>query len=230
MKASEVIVIARKEEGYLEKASSAQLEDKTANAGNANYTKYGAWYGLNPAQWCAMFVSWCLAQAGWISLKYCYCYNGITWFKQNATFHEKDNYTPQPGDVIFFSSSSYPKGGAHTGIVEYCDNTYVFTIEGNTSGGSTVISNGGGVVRKAYYLEYDRIYGYGTPDYESEEEDMTGEEIYEKLNEYLAEKECPEWAAEEYQKAIKAGISDGKRPMQLIPRYQATIMAYRAMK
>jgi hypothetical protein len=38
-----LIRTARGEVGYLEKASDAQLEDKTANAGKANRTKYGAW-------------------------------------------------------------------------------------------------------------------------------------------------------------------------------------------
>ena len=35
-----VISIALTEVGYLEKASNDQLDDKTANAGNKNYTKY----------------------------------------------------------------------------------------------------------------------------------------------------------------------------------------------
>lgn len=49
--------------GYVEKASNKNLEDFKANPGAANYTKYGEWYGLNPAQWCQMFVSWCAWQA-----------------------------------------------------------------------------------------------------------------------------------------------------------------------
>lgn len=35
-----VITIALAEVGYLEKASNAQLDDKTANAGKKNFTKY----------------------------------------------------------------------------------------------------------------------------------------------------------------------------------------------
>lgn len=38
--ASKVIKIAREELGYLEKASNAQLDSKTANAGDKNFTKY----------------------------------------------------------------------------------------------------------------------------------------------------------------------------------------------
>ena len=58
--------------------------------------------------------------------------------------------------------------------------------------------------------------------------EMTGEEIYAKLNEYLREQPCPDWALEELQEAIDAGITDGTRPCELIPRYQAAIMAKRA--
>ena len=61
-----------------------------------------------------------------------------------------------------------------------------------------------------------------------EADDMTGEEIYTKLNEYLTEQEAPDWAQDELQEAIDMGITDGTRPMQLIPRYQAAIMAKRA--
>lgn len=49
--------------GYEEKASNACLEDFHANVGENNYTKYGKWFGLNPAQWCQMFISWCADQA-----------------------------------------------------------------------------------------------------------------------------------------------------------------------
>ena len=67
-----MISVAESQIGYQEKASNRNLESFTANPGSANYTKYGAWYGYTPAQWCAQFVSWCFYQAckkeatGWI--------------------------------------------------------------------------------------------------------------------------------------------------------------------
>ena len=60
------------------------------------------------------------------------------------------------------------------------------------------------------------------------EDIMTGEQIYGKLNEYLAGLPCPEWALEEYQRAVDAGITDGSNPCVMIPRYQAAIMALRS--
>ena len=60
---------------------------------------------------------------------------------------------------------------------------------------------------------------------------MTGEEIYKELQNYLAKQSLPgEWAEKELAEAVAMGITDGKNPMQLIPRYQAAIMAKRAVK
>lgn len=61
-----------------------------------------------------------------------------------------------------------------------------------------------------------------------EEDNMTGEQIYNKLNEYLREQPIPDWAQEELDQAVAMGITDGTRPMELVPRYQAAIMAKRA--
>lgn len=61
-----------------------------------------------------------------------------------------------------------------------------------------------------------------------EEENMTGEQIYKKLNEYLDGQPAPEWAKAELDEAVALGITDGTRPMELVPRYQAAIMAKRA--
>ena len=58
-----VIAIAAAEVGYLEKKSNKDLNSKTANAGTKNYTKYGKWFGMNPAYWCAMFISWIFYKA-----------------------------------------------------------------------------------------------------------------------------------------------------------------------
>lgn len=58
---------------------------------------------------------------------------------------------------------------------------------------------------------------------------MTGEQIYNALNEYLSAQEIPEWAREEFAEAKALGITDGDEPARLVPRYQAAIMAKRAL-
>ena len=64
--AQDLLDVARGEIGYEEKASPHGLEDKHANRGNKNYTKYGQWYNNGKAlseYWCAEFVSWCFYKA-----------------------------------------------------------------------------------------------------------------------------------------------------------------------
>lgn len=53
-------------------------------------------------------------------------------------------------------------------------------------------------------------------------------QIVSTANEYLGKLDAPGWAQEELEEAKELGITDGTRPMQLIPRYQAAIMAKRA--
>ena len=64
--AEKVLEIAKNEIGYEEKRSPSQLDDKHANKGSGNFTKYGAWYNGGRAlsePWCAEFVSWCFYEA-----------------------------------------------------------------------------------------------------------------------------------------------------------------------
>ena len=144
-----VIRIARNEIGYLEKKSNSQLDSKTTNAGSKNYTKY--WRDIKPSYqgqpWCAAFVSWCFMKAfGQTNAKkllkhwpYVYCPTLGNLFARNAN--------PKIGDiVIFYHNGTF----THTGIVTAVIGDRFYTIEGNTSGASGIISNGGGVCAKSY--------------------------------------------------------------------------------
>lgn len=160
------ISTADAEVGYLEKKSNAKLDSKTANAGSKNYTKY--WRDVKPSfqgeSWCACFVTWVfmvvfgqeLAEKLLKHFPFTYCPTlaGMT-----------SNKTPKRGSIILFWRSSKNRYG-HTGIVYKVDATYVYTIEGNTSGASGVVSNGGGVCKKKYKLSsLDSRTKYFMPDY-----------------------------------------------------------------
>lgn len=235
---------AAAEVGYLEKKTNAQPNDKTANAGSANFTKYARdldklkFYNgpKNGFAWCAVFADWCFVEAFGLetALKMtgqslggygAGCGESVRYYQKIGRFYR---YNPQAGDQIFFADG---KGGmAHTGLVERVSGGRVYTIEGNTGGASGVVANGGGVCRKSYSLGYSRIAGYGRPNYElMEEMTMTGKEIYDALQGYLKEQAVPDWAGEELEEAVKLGITDGSNPCQLVPRYQAAIMAMRAL-
>lgn len=58
--------------------------------------------------------------------------------------------------------------------------------------------------------------------------EMTGEEIFNKLCEYLAELPCPEDQKANLKEAVSMGITDGTWPMLFTPRYQAALMAKKA--
>lgn len=169
--ASELIKVAKAEIGYLEKKSNKSLADKTANAGSANFTKYNQLPGFtNPAYWCAAFTSWCFYHAfgadegkkvGFIYSQSCETIRSK--FKAMSSYHS----SPKAGDLVFFSGTRH-SGANHIGIVTKVEGGKVFTVEGNTSGGSSVVDNGGGVAAKSYALTNSRILGYGRPNYDTE--------------------------------------------------------------
>jgi hypothetical protein len=66
--------------------------------------------------------------------------------------------------VIYFYSSAKRRIG-HVGIVYKVSGSKVYTIEGNTSGASSLVTNGGGVKKKSYSMSSTYIDGYGSVDY-----------------------------------------------------------------
>lgn len=170
-----VLTEAQKWVGYLEKKSNSNLESFTDNAGYNNYTYFAKKYkeywniDLQAQPWCAMWVSviFRLALGKEIQTKimppFYYCPTGVNQFKSMGRWYTSN---PKAGDVIFFRSSSTSTSSCHVGIVYKVDNSYVYTIEGNTSSSSGVVANGGAVEKKTYSRSYNRILGYGRPKYE----------------------------------------------------------------
>lgn len=166
---SEVIKVAQAENGYLEKKSDSQLDDKTANAGSGNYTRY--WKLMKPSYqgqpWCQCFCNFCFVRAfGEKEAKRLLCTTGDwSYYTPTSAQYFKDKkqwYTsnPQPGDLIYFKNTTRIH---HVGLVTKVSGGMVSTIEGNTSAGTQVIPNGGGVFNKSYYLNNSNIAGYGRP-------------------------------------------------------------------
>lgn len=180
-----VINIALAEVGYLEKETKAQLDSKTANAGDENFTKYARdldavnFYNgrKQGAFWCDCFADWCFYKAygKTAALKITYqptkaannCGAGCKWSRQYYQNKGQLFDTPQIGDQVFFYSKDKSQI-SHTGLVYDVDSTYVYTVEGNTSGSSGVIANGGGVFKKKYKRSYARFAGFGRPNYGSQ--------------------------------------------------------------
>ena len=111
-----------------------------------NVQEFGQSYGMNGVPWCAIFVTWCFANAGSKSFA-----RRSRWayvpFVLNDAHAAKNGLSvtraPEPGDLVLFDWDS---DGVcdHIGIVE--KPSPLVTIEGNTS--PTDNSNGGQVMRR----------------------------------------------------------------------------------
>lgn len=163
-----VIATALSEQGYLEKATNADLDSRTGNAGNGNFTKYARdchdWTEDMPGQtnfkngeaWCACFVDWCFIktfEAG-VARNILRLNDNHEWsiytpyisdaFKSaNAWHNTKENntmYIPQVGDLIFFYVNKLKRIG-HVGIVYKYNDGVLTTIEGNTTGRNDTLDN-----------------------------------------------------------------------------------------
>lgn len=154
-----IVSIALEEVGYIEKESDKDLDSKTANPGNKDYTKYGKWFGSNPGPWCCKFICWVFNKAGCLNLikKTAGCGTLLNFFKNKKEFHER-TYKPNKADIIFINwdKKTSPQ---HVGIVINVTKDKVYTVEGNR----------GNEVKKCSYSKTDkRIIGYGTPAFKEE--------------------------------------------------------------
>lgn len=216
--AKELLAIARKQLGVSECPP------------DSNNVRYNTWYYGREVMgsaypWYMAFVQWVFAQAGVkLPMRTASCGQLMNAAKAAGCWVTSAFL---PGDVVI---CDFPGGAAadHCGIVEMELPDYgVQAIEGNTSQSGSQ-SNGGMVCRKNRPSKY--IVGAVRPKFDPEEKEdgMTGKEIFDKLNDYLKKQPAPDWAREELAEAVALGITDGKEPMALIPRYQAAIMAKRA--
>lgn len=189
-----VINWAEDERNYTEKDSLSNLDDKSKNAGDDNYTKYAQEIDalgvfVSPVQgqpWCATWVT-----DGFINVYGVdkgldmLCQPSSKSYAANcgdaAGYYQKAGRwysTPQVGDQVFFKNSTY--NYAHTGIVTQVTATEVTTIEGNTSSAAGVVANGGAVTKKHYPIGSSSFKGFGRPKYEEpkQEEPIKDEEEF----------------------------------------------------
>lgn len=170
----DVISIAASQVGYMEKASNADLDSFTGNAGHNNYTKYARdlweanphWYqgSKQGYDWCCVFVDDCIYEAAGRDSVYAQnakyytgpygagCEFAANYYKWAGAWYSE----PQPGDQIFFG---YNQNFQHTGIVEKVEGDTVYTIEGNSND----------MVQRRSYSKYSSyIIGYGRPKYDGD--------------------------------------------------------------
>lgn len=174
MTKNEMLEIILQEEGYLEKVktcSETNLYLKRKDAGNDNYTKY--WdivdRTMQGQAWCLAFLvamfHKCFGKS--VAQKLMFMTSGYTYYTPTSANYFKNNSswfnTPKVGDFVFFKNSTRIH---HVGLVIDIDDKHIYTIEGNTKGGSNIVdANGGGVFKKEYLKTNPNIAGYGRPKY-----------------------------------------------------------------
>lgn len=131
-----------------------------------NDNKYGTWYGVNNQPWCAIFISWCARKAG-VSTSaipnFAGTITGTRQFKQLGEYislSSNPSYIPQPGDIVFLDGleEDGTRDGVpdHVAIVEYCTDTEIHTIEGNTAHN---------MVERLTRPRNEAVLGYASPNF-----------------------------------------------------------------
>ena len=139
--------------------NQAIVEVALTQIGNVGGAPYWSWWGLDyRVEWCAIFVSWCADQCGYLDVGVLPKMEGvrpfIDWFRERGQWQDRD-YEPSPGDIIFFDWESDGLVD-HVGIVEKVENGLIYTVEGNTDDICA---------ERRYTPGAVSIYGYGLPLY-----------------------------------------------------------------
>lgn len=157
--ANDVLTVAFKEVGYVEKP--------------VNITKYNKVFGLQGAQWCQVFVWWVFKECKAYFFKSAYTPDGVAWFRKQERWHDKG--TPKTGDIVYFD---FPGDGldrvSHVGIcVKALTENEILCIEGNTSGSEDGDQRNGGEVA-IKLRNRDHIVGWGRPPYAKDSSPIVG--------------------------------------------------------
>lgn len=133
--------------------NQAVVDIAKSQVGNVGGQPYWSWYGFESrVEWCACFVSWCFAQAGYSEPRFASCTSGgMAWYQSHGQWGDRNYSDIAPGDAIFFDWDN--SGNAdHVGIVIGTDGERVYTVEGNSGDACKI---------KSYPLGSSVIRGYG---------------------------------------------------------------------
>ena len=183
--AENVVLIAQSQMGYQESRKNFRFaDDGTTRKG---YTRYGAWYGNEYGDWCAMFAAFCIRYAG-VSAEQMPVNSGcaawISELKNAGMYVGSQTKQSKSGDLVFFDLDQ--DGSAdHVGIVEKVQESGTLkVIEGNSADM---------VKENEWAAEDAKILGYGlipeNPLFQTQKEVKTEEKAAEEMT---ADAEEPE--------------------------------------
>ena len=144
---------------FMGEGNAAMVAVAQSQIGNVGGAPYWSWWGLDyRVEWCAIFVSWCADQCGYLDAGVLPKMEGVRpyvdWFIERGQWQDRD-YEPSPGDIIFFDWESDGLAD-HVGIVEKVEDGQIYTVEGNS---------GDLCVEKHYHLGSVPVCGFGLPLY-----------------------------------------------------------------
>lgn len=109
--------------------------------------------------WCSEFVWYCGKSLGFVPSKMPVagtCMEAHLYYKPRNLLHKKADYTPRPGDIVYFGKD----GTDHTGIVEKVSANDITVIEGNAGNSDYTKSK---VCRTVYSRSNSWLWGYADP-------------------------------------------------------------------
>ena len=183
--AENVVLIAQSQMGYQESRKNFRLADDGIT--RKGYTRYGAWYGNEYGDWCAMFAAFCIRYAGIPAEQMPVnsgCAAWISELKNAGMYVESQTKQSKSGDLVFFDLDQ--DGSAdHVGIVEKVQESGTLkVIEGNSADM---------VKENEWAAEDAKILGYGlipeNPLFQTQKEVKTEEKAAEEMT---ADAEEPE--------------------------------------
>ncbi|UQA92165.1 C40 family peptidase [Streptomyces halobius] len=151
--ASKVISVASREVGY--RAQRAPGERPSGHQKYSGQVPGLEWSNYQP--WCATFTSWVALKAGVSSLfpRTASVWSAMQWFRNKGRW----SAYPAVGAQVIYGTT----GSTHTGLCVGYDETWIYTVEGNTS--TTNDANGNGVMARKRRRRDTYVHGYGLPAY-----------------------------------------------------------------
>ncbi len=128
---ADIAAVALSQVGYHEGRSAGDLDG--TSSGKANFTEYGANFGLSDDAWCSIFVWWCARQAGVNES----IIRKTEWAKTSlqpfACLPLSQCGNISVGDIAFIDMSGGDGIEDHMGIVVAVSENEITTVEGNSS-------------------------------------------------------------------------------------------------
>lgn len=117
---------------------------------NSNRTVYNQWFGMNPAPWCIIFMSWVFDRAGYrlppLSNARGAAYTpSVVDHARRTGQWRPPSYRPLPGDLVIYRFTTRPDHGGIVAEQGRMVDGRVHTIEGNTGSDPR---NGGRVLER----------------------------------------------------------------------------------